>query len=284
MAEEGTAKVDAGQSDIGSDSRTTATESKAAAGQPDASAGKTTPNESDDELKYDPIEYERVTANLDPEVKKQVDALKKNLTSDYTKKTMSIKSQKDKLAMVDAYQRNPVGFTKELARRMGLQVVAQNERNQTQDDFENWEPQTWKEVVQKISGEIQRNFQGRHDPLQDEVIALKKTNIENFLDKSAPDWREYEDQMIENIKAHPTLVNDPVKLYRLSVPEEVLDTKAYKRAIETMQDKVNSAQVGGASKTNKESQNDGFDKPMSFDEAVNAAKRSLEKRGIRPPG
>jgi hypothetical protein len=282
--EQGTEKVDSGQPETGTAKQTTDTGTKAAEGKPSTSTGEQKTSNETDDLLYDPIEYEHVTSKLDPEVKKQIDAFKKNLQSDYSKKTLAIKTQKDKLAMVDAFQRDPVKFTKDLARRMGLQVVNQNEQNQSQSEFDNWEPQTWKEVVQKISSEIQKGQQGRRDPLEEEVIALKKTNIEQFLDKNVPDWRDYEDHMIENIKQHPSLVNDPIKLYRLSVPEEVLETKAYKKAIEKMQDKVKSAQVGGASKTNKESQEEGFNKARTFEEAVEFARKKIAKDGIRPPG
>lgn len=90
--------------------------------------------------------------------------------------------------------------------------------------------------------------------------------------------------MMDNLRRHPTLVNDPIQLYRLSVPTEVLESRAMQKALKRMEDKVKGTQVSGGSTTTRKAPAGVPDKAVSFDEAVKYAEQKLAEEGIQKPG
>jgi hypothetical protein len=88
--------------------------------------------------------------------------------------------------------------------------------------------------------------------------------------------------MVENLQSHPTLAKDPDLLYRLSVPQEVLEARATKAAMEKLRNGSQNAQVSGSSATVKS----GSQKPagkMTVNEAAEFARAQLAKQGIHRP-
>ena len=70
--------------------------------------------------------------------------------------------------------------------------------------------------MEKVQQNLAPVFQG--------VQKVTAHNIEKELDAVDANWRMYEDEMKTSLRDHPSLVNDVSKLYRLSVPEEVLNS------------------------------------------------------------
>ena len=114
-----------------------------------------------------------------------------------------------------------------------------------------------------------------------EMRDMKRRNIEQYLDTNHSDWRTYEDQMMENLQAHPTFVNDPDLLYRVSVPSDVLEARANQRALDKIQG-TTSNRTQGQSTTTQQSTGKPK-KAMTFNEAVEHAKGELKRQGIAPP-
>ena len=281
MAEEGmetagTATGDAGQSETGSGSQTTGTESQGAqAGQPDGN-GTTAKGTQEDHTFFDP-------ASLDPALMPAY----KNMQAAFTRRMQDAAKHKHKIEAYDSFEKDPVGTMQTIAQRMGYSLTraqaAQQLREQQQGD-ESWQPQSWEEVLTRAKDMARQEFMQEMSPVVNEVKNLRKSNLESFLDSNAPDWREHEDAMMENLKAHPTLVKDPVKLYRLSVPPEVLEGRAMQKALKKMEEKAKGTQVGGASTTTKKAPHGLPDKALSFDEAVKFAKAKLAEEGLHEPG
>jgi hypothetical protein len=121
------------------------------------------------------------------------------------------------------------------------------------------------------------------NPFFSELQAQKKQNIERMLDESCPDWRQYEDEMVKLLKDHPTLSKDPAKLYALAVPHDVLESRATQAALKKLQHKTDAGKVGGTSTTKNAGPMINSDKPLSFNEAVAAAKQALASQGIKAP-
>jgi hypothetical protein len=119
------------------------------------------------------------------------------------------------------------------------------------------------------------------NPVFREVQEVKKSNLETFLDQNAPDWRVYEDSMMGNLRKHPTLVSDPLNLYRMSVPSDVLESRATQKALKKMQDKTKATGTSATS-TTKTKTGEMPDKPMTFDEAVEFAKKEVASQGLAP--
>jgi hypothetical protein len=213
----------------------------------------------------------------------------KQMQKAFTKKTQEIAQHRQKVEAYDAFNKDPIGQMQTMAARMGYKLTRAEAAVAAQNTPvpENWQPQTWGEVMEKFQQSIIPNL--RQEVIKDlspalqELQNLRKSNLERMLDDSCPDWRTYEDDMKANLQAHPSLVNDPAKLYRISVPEEVLESLATQRALKKLEAKAKSSQVGGTSTTTKH-QSPGTENVRSFNDAVEYAKRRLAEQGIRPPG
>ncbi|MHC4635804.1 MAG: hypothetical protein ACYSYU_11445, partial [Planctomycetota bacterium] len=92
--------------------------------------------------------------------------------------------------------------------------------------------------------------------------------------------QQYEDTMKINLQKHPSLANDPTSLYRMSVPQEVLESRATQMALKKLEAKGESAKISGGSTTTKTPSGGLPDKPVSFTQAYEAAKQSLRDQGI----
>ena len=256
-------------------------EGKSAAATP----GKTVPPPSGTGTPEEPTFFDPTA--LPPELQPAY----KEMQRAFGKKMDALSKDKSKIEAYDAFSRDPLGQIQQMAARLGYRLsraeaaaVAAEGGGPAAGAGEGWEPKTWQEVTEKIGQAIEHRLLERLTPVIGEVQNLRKNNLEKLLDDSCPDWRQYEDDMKANIQAHPSLVNDPVKLYRISVPPEVLESRAVQAALKKLETKVKGAGSGGTSTTTKH-QAAGFgEKPLTFDEAVKAAKARLAEQGLHPPG
>lgn len=202
----------------------------------------------------------------------------KNMQSAFTKKTQAYAAGKHKVEAYDAFEQNPVGTLQTLAQQYGFQLVQPNpEQSGGEQDFQ---PQTWEEVLTKAEQQAEQKVLKRLEPLIGKVQQLQQSNTESFLDNNYPDWRNYEDQMLGLMKAHPTLSSDPGLLYKMAVPDEVIKSRATKSALSKLQANTANAAVSGQSTTTKTAAQKP-DGPLSFNQAVELAKsRIASGRGI----
>ena len=145
------------------------------------------------------------------------------------------------------------------------------------------DPETWDEVYKAAAKFAYDQIKKDLAPVYHQVQKLQKTNLERLLDDNCHGWREYEDEMMANLKLHPTLVNNPEQLYQLSVPPEVLESKAMQQALKKLQTKAAASKTSGVSTTTKKPEAGLPDKPMSFDEAVKFAQVKIAEEGLKPP-
>lgn len=276
MADEGTTTVQDGQP-AGTAAPATTTQPGPAGGdgQPSATATTTTTSgtsaASGEDTFFDP-------KDLDPAL---VPAYK-NMQRVFGKKMEEIKAHRQKIDAYDAFSKDPIGQIQSMASRMGFKLTraeaaAAADAAGTEGKPATWQPQTWDEVMEKATAKVMEKL----SPVFNELQTMKKQNLEKILDESAPDWREHEDKMVSLLQAHPTLASDPVMLYRLALPPEVLETRATQAALKKLQAKTDSSKVGGTS-TIKASTVTIPDKPMSFNEAVNVARQQLAEKGLKP--
>lgn len=284
MADEGTTGTGdiKGQSEIGSGgTQTTSTESgekqgQSVAGQTQETTVKGTQQAAEDTF-FDP---------RDIEGKPELQAAYKQMQGAFSKKMEAIKANRQKIEAYDAFAADPVSQLQTMARQYGYSLTraeAAQQLKETQVSGE-WEPKSWDEVIQKAEDRAYQRLLKENAPIYDEVKSLRKSNLEAYLDTNAPDWRTYEDEMMATLREHPTLVNKPMALYKLSIPDNVLQSRATQQALKKMQDKGKSAEVSGASTTTKKSGLKIPDKPITFDEAVKIAEAQLAEQGIRKPG
>jgi hypothetical protein len=214
----------------------------------------------------------------------------KNMQAAFTKKMQALAENRQKVEAYDAFTANPMGELQRLATQYGYQLtpaqqqaVAEAAQNET-----DWQPQSWQEVESKISrsavDQAKEELMQQFGPIINQVQSLKQSSIENQLSEIDPTWQQYESEMATNLNSHPTLANDPAMLYRMSVPSDVLESRATQAALRKMEAKGQSAQVSSGSSTPKKPGTEMPDKSMSFDEAVTFAKNKIAEDGIKAPG
>jgi hypothetical protein len=274
MADENTAAVEPeGQPESGPETTTvTGTEGTTATG--------TIERTPENEGVFDPGEFKRLTDSLPPELQHQARALQKGLQGAYTKKFQEVAENRKKIEAYDAFSKDPATALQQMAQQMGYTLSRRDAQQMADNQSQNWEPQTWDEVMTKAEERATAKMMQQFAPLLGELQNIKRTSIESQLSEIDPSWQAYEEKMMGNLKQHPTLAADPAMLYRLSVPPEILESRATQKALARMQAKTESGKVSGPSTTNKT--NDGLipDKSMSFSEAVAAAKKKLAQDGL----
>lgn len=214
--------------------------------------------------------------------KPELMAAYKQMQKAFTKKMQTIKTERQKIEAFDAFQADPVGQMQAMAERMGYKMTraqAAAELNHQQEQ-NNFEPQSWEDVFSAMEKRVEAKMAQRYAPVINQVTQMRKQSIENMLDESVPDWRTYEDEMRENLQRYPGMVNDPLTLYRISVPPEVLESRATQKALKKMEDKVKGAKTSGISSKKTSSDAGMPDGPVSFQQAVEIAKAKLAQDGI----
>jgi hypothetical protein len=113
-------------------------------------------------------------------------------------------------------------------------------------------------------------------PVIQNVQQMQAKNIEAQLEDLDPQWRAYEDTMRANLRDHPTLVKNVEQLYRLSVPTEVLESRATQAALARINKTTSAARVSGTSTAR--STTPAPREIKTFADAVEAAKEQLSRR------
>lgn len=202
----------------------------------------------------------------------------KQMQGAFTKKMQALseeaKTNAQKIQAFDGFMRDPVGEIQRLGQQYGLRITrAEAQAIQDQQNNQDWQPNTWGDVMSRAKAEVLQELSPYLQSLQQETVQMKSQTIERQLDQIDPQWRVYEDAMVANMQAHPTLAKDVKMLYRLSVPEDVFMAKATQEAMRKMQEKGKAAQVSGKSETSKA--RPAPRQPKTIAEAAEIAKQQL---------
>lgn len=239
---------------------------------------------------FDPEEFKQLVGNLPDDVQSQVNALHKQLLADYTKKTQGVSEIRKAAEAYQAFQQDPHRTLQQVAKQFGYELSKPGqEKTSSSESGNGWnpdsgdDPKTWQDVIGYISKSIENRIGEMLNPVFDEFQTVKKHSIESQLAEIDPSWQSYEDQMKANLNKHPSLATDPALLYRVSVPADVLESRATQRALKRMEAKAKSGELSGASTTTRKPKAGVEpDKSLSFADAVNFARKKLAEEGIRP--
>jgi len=256
---------------------------------PDAIEGSTQTDKSTPPPESGPEKSEPAEVSFfDPkDLPEEVVPYYKQLQAAYTKKTQTLAKQREKVEAYDAFMTDPVTSLKRAAEQYGMRLVGNAEPNAptnaptSGEGFgQDWQPQTWDEVFKafapRIISEINNTLQTTFKPVMDNLKTLTTTNVGRQLSEIDSNWKFYEDEMTESLKAHPTLANDVAKLYRISVPEEVLNARATQAALKNFEGKAASAKIQGKSSI-RSATSSPLNKIRTFDEAVQFAREEIAK-------
>jgi len=245
----------------------------AAAGQDDAShAGDKTQATTTGQAEDVFIDPKDLPEELQPHFKKMQAA--------FTKKMQGISRDRDKITAYESFERDPIGSMQAMALRMGYQLTPAQAAAAVASATGNEEPQefkSWGEVREWVKKDIMAELKQSLAPVFEGVQKVTASNIEKQLNDIDANWRMYEDDMKDTLRTHPTLVNDVSKLYRLSVPEEVLSSRAVQSALKKVEEKGKSASMHGSTTVPKTQP--AMKKATSFDEAVSIARDTGKKEG-----
>lgn len=204
----------------------------------------------------------------------------KQMQKAYTQKTQAIARDRDKIEAYNTITSNPQALVQHL-RSMGYTVAEANAAASAAVQAEQsapFQPQTWDEVKDWILQEAMHRMGSQMEPIVNNIRATTAKNIEAQLDSIDPNWRLYEEDMRQTLKTHPTLVKDVGRLYRMSVPDDVLHSRAVKEALQKHTQRVKSAEVHGSSTAKAAAP--APRKINNFQDAVEAAKEALRAQGV----
>jgi hypothetical protein len=233
-------------------------------------AGPAPAETSPEETFFDPKDLEK-----NPELKVPYG----NMQRAFTKKMMALsEAQKS----VDAYkafeaqfQADPKGTIEKLAKSQGLHLVSPETQPSGPKPFgEGWEPANWNEVADGFKGMVKDMIGQAVGPINKGLGAIETQTFESTLDGIMPEWREYEQDVADTLTMAPGLMKDPEKLLRASLPQKVIEGRAYQAALKRMRDQQKSSTVGGSSTTTARPETEP-DRPLTFEESVEAAKKEL---------
>jgi hypothetical protein len=202
----------------------------------------------------------------------------KQMQGNFSKKMSGIRENQQKIDLYNAYQKDPVGTVRQIAQQYGMTIVNGQPQPTEKGQFS---PNSWDDVVKHVRDEVRAELTQQYDPLVSEVKNLKQQNIEQYMDNKYVDWRTYESEMIGTLQKHPSMAHDPDTLYRMSVPQELLESRAMEKALAKLKGGADAGAIPGAKQTRITSQ-----KPsgaLSFDDAVKFAKSQLQSRGLSGP-
>ncbi len=178
--------------------------------------------------------------------KPELEGIYKEMQRGLTKKSEVYKAGIDKARLYDQIMSDPMAAMRQYAQQQGYQVV------QGQPQTDDGKPRTynnWEEVDAAADERAERRLNERMNPMLNELQNMKKQNVRQMLDNSYPDWKMYEDSMMENLGKYPKLIEDVDMLYRMSVPQEVLAARATKAALTKIQDTTGTTIQGQSTTT-----------------------------------
>lgn len=201
----------------------------------------------------------------------------KEMQGAFTKRMQSFSQNKHKLDAYDQFEADPQGTIQQLAQQYGYQLVQPGET-----DAADFQPQTWDEVMDKAKEAAKAEMMKDLQPLLGEVQNMKQSNMETYMDNKHPDWRTYEDSMLDVLKEHPTLSKSPDLLYDLALPPEVKQARAHKSAMSKIKGQTEASEVSGRSTTTK-TPNQNLGEVKTLNDAVAVARQRLAQKGIAAP-
>jgi len=211
--------------------------------QKNVDSGTSSSNQSQTSAKTETEETFFDPKSLDPALMPAYNQMRKA----FTQKTQKIAADRQKIEAYDSFTKDPMGQIKQIASQYGYELnhIGQKSNNQQVhgNQQQDWEPQSWDDVFHKIESRVLEKMGAQLQPVFNTVQQVTASNIERQLDEIDPQWRVYEDDMRETLKEHPTLVKNISQLYRLSVPEEVINSKATQVALKKLENKVNASKI-----------------------------------------
>lgn len=208
----------------------------------------------------------------DPEVQKAYSQMRKAWTQKMQEASARMTDAERYQQAVQFLQRDPQSFLSEIAKQHGFSII-KGAAEAASTDGEDWTPQTWQEVIAKSKEAAKAELLAELQPVLQEVHKSKAASFERVLDDTDPMWRQHEKAFRDNLMKYPQLSEDPKSLFKLSMPDDYIMSKATAAALAKVKGQTEAVKVAGTSTTRAAAPQ--TPKVNSFDEAVAAAKQML---------
>ena len=201
----------------------------------------------------------------------------KNMQGQFTKKMQGLSDSRQKVEAYDQFFANPEQSLRQLAQQYNVDLGNNQSAPVVPEAQENWEPKSWNELLDRADARAEERIMQKLapviNPMMEELKTVKKSETQRKLDDAWPEWRQYESEMVDVLKKHPTLADDPVTLAELATPNDIKESKAYKKALNTLNKKATSSKVSTSSGVKSDTNTSA--KATSFHEAYLKAKRTV---------
>ena len=228
---------------------------------------QTTENGPADESFFDPS-----LLPDDPEIQKAY----KSMQGQFTKRMQQFSKEREKIDAYNQFMQNPQESLRRMAQQYGVDL------GQQQQNDKEFAPNDWNDVVNHIQEQTKQSIMEQLQPLFSDLHNVKRTSTEQYLDSTYPDWRSYENEMMDLLQEHPSLANNPDLLYRNAVPQDVINQRAYQQALKKIKGQTESSKATGNTPNARKKAAPA--KISSFNDAVKAAQQQLAEQGLKPPG
>jgi len=231
---------------------------------------------------FNRTDFETALKEAPDGMKQQLEGLYGNLNKAFTQGMQGLSEDRKKVEAYNAFdtmsRQDPMGAIKAIAQQMGVspqqlqEVIGETPARDIEQGFE-----TYGEMFDHFKSGIMDAVRSELAPVFKNVQDLTSNNIEAELGNIDPHWRRYESTMMDTMKQHPTLINDIPRLYKMSVPEDVLKADATREALRRVEAETKTATLTSGGGTKKSST-----QPMkvdSFQDAIDAARQDLQNRG-----
>ena len=148
----------------------------------------------------------------------------------------------DDLVLVDQFKKDPVSVIKHMAGQYGLNIAEQSQE---------FNPQNWNDVIKTAEDRAYQRLRQEMGPVMQDLHNVKKQSIESYMDGKYPDWRHYESKMTQLVTAHPSLASDPDLIYKMAVPDDIIQKRANQAALNKLKGQAESAQMTGKTTTSR---------------------------------
>jgi hypothetical protein len=197
----------------------------------------------------------------------ELQPLAKKLQASFTKKMQKLSGERQKIEVYDQFAADPVGTMKRLAKSYGYdlkELGASDISSKSEDEtVEQW-------LEKRLEDKLSRVLQ----PYAEKLGKIEESTFKTYLDTFYPDWYDYEDQMVDLLRKHPTLRNDIDTLYQLATIDKV-ESKTIKETIESFKKKKDNIVDANKQSTANVNLEPSTERRMSLKEAMQLAKKQI---------
>lgn len=202
----------------------------------------------------------------------------KEMQGAFTRRMQELAQHRDKIKQYDSFMADPRTSIETLARQYGYQLSHGQQAAADNGQSNEWEPQTWNEVLDRTKSEARQDVMREIQPI---MAQITQNELSRTLDIEVPGWRTYEERFTDTLMRHPTLREDVHALAAAAMPREVQESRAMQKAMKQLEKRGegNKSKPGSSLRVPESPPG-----KMTFDQAAEFTLAQLAKQGKKVVG